>query len=339
VLKDRPTDFLVRESMLVDLADGGTGPQHYLILRKCGYTTMDAVRLVAQKVGLDPAEITFGGLKDEDGVTEQLLALPTGAVRIDDALAGWNLVDGADRWLRMLHYGYGEAPLRIGALEGNGFRIVVRNVDPATAQRLAERRKLTTLFLNYFDTQRFGVPHGPKRTHLAGRAILRGDWAVALREVAGLAAAESADAAGWTGPPGDFFAALDPRVTSFYLAAAGSHDWNGQLAALAATTDSYPVRLDGIDFRYPGSPGAAAAVLAAATDLPYDKYSFVAGAPARRQSTRAAVVQASVEIEAAGPDECTPGRSAVRLSFFLPSGSYATTMVRQLMGSFGEAVG
>lgn len=334
VLKHSPDDFLVRENMVVPCTTDATGAkQHYLTLHKCGYTTMEAVRLIAGELGIAGREITYGGLKDEDGITEQLIALPHGTLSETAREFTVTAPDAPSRWLYLRHYGYGSEPLRIGRLEGNGFAIVVRGLDRATAERLAALRKINLFFLNYYDTQRFGVPGGPKRTHLVGAAILAGDWHTALGELAALNAPESTDARRWDGPPRDFFTALDPRTTSFYLAAHASHGWNALLGDLVSRTAGHrtrPLCLDGLDYLYVTSIDAAIDVLAQARELPCTRYTYDRGTPEARQSARPTVVQTTVGFSGHRPDRRLPGGHEVGLNFFLPSGSYATAAVRQL---------
>ncbi|HEU5160828.1 MAG TPA: tRNA pseudouridine(13) synthase TruD [Streptosporangiaceae bacterium] len=343
ILKYLPNDFLVRENLIVDLTSAAEASQQYLLLRKYGFTTMEAIRLVADRLGLTWADVTYGGLKDEDAVTEQLVAVPMDApvdtLPAADNLSSWPLVREPDRWLELRHYGYGTEPLQIGRLEGNAFRIVVRNVEGRTAARFALERKMTSFFLNFYDTQRFGVPNGPKRTHLVGSAILEGRWDDALTELIGLRAPESRDAEDWTGPAPEFFARLDPRTVSFYLAAHASHRWNGSLSALVEETcpdEHFPIAVDGVAYRYVTSPRAATKVLAKATMLPYMKYTFVDGAPTEQRSQRTTVVQTSMTVETVTDDREIVGRSSVCLRFFLPSGSYATAAVRQVMSYGGS---
>ncbi|SDT80594.1 tRNA pseudouridine(13) synthase TruD [Actinoplanes derwentensis] len=330
ILKYAPADFVVQESLVVDLIDGDAD-QHYLLLRKRGYTTMEAIRLVAEHFGLASTDVTYGGLKDEDGITQQVIAVPAGAVTGE----GWRLDTDPDRSLEVLPYGAGREELQIGGLEGNAFRIVLRNLDEARATALADARKITLFYLNYYDTQRFGVPAGPKRTHLVGSAILAGDWDQALSELIGLNAPESASAAAWTGRPADFFAGLDWRTTSFYLAADASYQWNETLREVtgkAALDELFDLTVDGLEYRYVRSTEAAVAVLGTAAALPYSRHTIRDGELVTRISHRSTVVQTTIAVGASEPDDRLPGRYRVHLRFFLPSGSYATAAIRQLLG-------
>lgn len=327
VLKRVPTDFLVRENVVVDLVDEQAATHQYALLRKCGYTTMEAVRLLADRLELSARDITYAGLKDEDGVTEQLIAFPAGNL---PARRAWR---DAERWLELVPYGFGDTPLEIGRLEGNGFRVILRDLSPAEAAALSAARKINLLFLNFYDTQRFGVPGGPKLTHVLGGALLDEDWDTALSVLIALNAPESRLAAHWRGKARDFFATLDPRTSSFYLAAHASARWNADLAdivAKASPQQYMDIELDGMDYRYVDSDDAAAVVLAAARELLFTKYAFRDGVVTSRLSPRPTVVQTTVEAGADTPDRYFPGRFAVPLNFFLPSGSYATAAIRQL---------
>ncbi len=334
LLKVRPSDFLVRETMVLPLRDDTGGAQRYLLLRKDGYTTTEAVHLIAEKLGVSTQEITFGGLKDEDGITEQVIAVPAHALSKEDT--GWVLgfVEAEHRRFSLSHYGYGDEPITIGELEGNGFRVVVRGLAGLSAERFSALRKVNLLFLNYYDTQRFGVPGGPKRTHLVGGAMLAGDWDLALHELAGLGARESEEAGRHPGDPRAFFTALDPRAAAFFLAAHGSHEWNAALAEEAGEAfgdDAVDVEVDGLSYRYARSGTNAAALLARRREIPFTKYSFEHGVIAKRTSTRASVLQTVVTVGGFRPDEEFAGRFQATLGFFLPSGCYATAAVRQLV--------
>jgi tRNA pseudouridine13 synthase len=331
VLKHRPADFLVKEVLVTEQNGDESSPQRYLLLRKAGYTTMEAVRLIAERFGLPSTEITYAGLKDEDGVTEQLVAVPT-----EPTAAGWGeLGTGSDRWMTLTHSGFGATPLRVGRLEGNAFRVVVRNLSERLALALGNTAKINHFFLNYYDTQRFGVPGGPKRTHLVGQAILDGRWDVARRELIDLGAPESRLAQRWQGKAEQFFRELDPRNAAFYLAAHASARWNAELREIVTRiggADRVDIDIDGLPYTYLASARQVHQVLGAASELPYQRFSFHDGEITSQSSPRPTVVQTVVAVEEPGPDEFRPGRFRAGLSFFLPSGCYATAAVRQLIG-------
>ncbi|WP_329126891.1 tRNA pseudouridine(13) synthase TruD [Streptomyces sp. NBC_01465] len=335
VLKHRPADFLVRENLLVPLTQEGDASYRYLLLRKSGYTTFEALALLAEHLDCPVQQVTYSGLKDEDGITEQLVAVPLAA---GGALPGDGCArlsgPGDPRTLSVLHYGYGAEPLEVGRLEGNSFRIVVRNLAPTVAERLRSMRKISFYALNYYDTQRFGVPGGPKLTHVLGGQVLKGDWGAAFSTLLQLQAPETSLARDWDGSPEEFFRhKLDTRVVNFYLSAWASHEWNQTLALIvsdAAAGASYVQTVDGIDFRYLEHADATAQVLNMCPSLPYRRHSFDPRVP-ETSSRRATAVQIQIITEAVQEDEFHPGRSSAAVRFALPSGCYATSVLRQLL--------
>lgn len=342
VLKFRAEDFRVLEVMAALPTSSECAEQHYLLLRKRGFTTMEAVRLIADRLAVSSREVTYGGLKDEDGITDQLIAIPAHATAGRPDLAALRLTDGAARWIELHHHGHGDAPFQVGILEGNAFSIVVRNLDPTLADLLAKHQKVNLFFLNYYDTQRFGVPNGPKRTYLVGKAMLEKDWEAALRHVISLESPESRGAEEWRGTAEAYFAAIDPRTASFYLAAHASLLWNSDLMETVSSVtgaNGYRVELEGLTYRYASSIDAAVQVMARVRELPYRRYVLADGEMSFKTSMRATVVQTHVTVMSSGPDQYFPERSCVRLNFFLPSGCYATTAMRQLLGYDFAAVG
>lgn len=333
LLKHFSSDFQVRESLVLDLCDFDTATHQYLVVRKCGYTTPDAVRIVGEALGTDPRQVTYAGRKDEDGITEQIFAMPVTDRRTAEGQAPWAMHQGS-RWIEVTHYGFGHSQLSIGVLPGNCFRIIARNLAPDATEWLVTARKRTAFFINYYDTQRFGVPGGPKRTHYIGAAILAGDWDAALRELRELKVPESSLARQWEGPAESFFCAMDQRESSFYLASHASACWNTELSALVSSVcqDSYPVTIEGLAYQWARSEIDAASVLAQAPTLAYNRYWFTDNGLEVRRSERTTVIQCVVDISEYQEDEAHPGRARVTLSLFLPSGCYATTAVRQVLG-------
>ncbi|MEY9860780.1 tRNA pseudouridine13 synthase [Catenulispora sp. GAS73] len=328
-VKHLPEDFLVRESTAIRCVSPNDARYRLYLLRKCGYTTFEAVEWIAESVGIPQSEVGYCGLKDEDGVTEQVISVPIGLGDPADRLTA----AGGDRWMRFLRYGESAAPLRIGELEGNSFKIVLRNLDPRQGEKgLLAAKKVILYFLNYFDTQRFGVPGGPKVAHLIGAALSDGQWAKARELLASSGSGEAAAAREWTGADADFFAELDGRVTSFFLAAHASQQWNRTLAEQVekCLPDARRVDVEGIGFTYAREVGDCVSVLAAQPAIPITRYTVRDGVVKERRSVRAAVVQTVIEIDDRRSDEHFPGRMRAELSFFLPSGSYATAAVRQL---------
>ena len=116
-IKQLPEDFIVREKLNLKLDD--SGEYSYFLLRKKDYSTFDAIDQIAKKLKINPKFINAAGLKDRSAFTEQFISISKGS-KADVEI-------NKDIFLKFA--GSGSERLNIGALEGNGFEIVVRNLD------------------------------------------------------------------------------------------------------------------------------------------------------------------------------------------------------------------
>jgi tRNA pseudouridine13 synthase len=334
VLKERASDFLVSESLVLPAQTGASGRYRYLKLRKCGYTTFEAVERIAAAFGVERQNVLYAGLKDEEGITEQLVAVDA-TLKHEDLLDFNRLQRGAGpAFLELAPSGCGDEPIEIGGLSGNSFRIVVRNLCASRAEAFRRKPKHTFFFLNYYDSQRFGIPGHPKTTHLIGRALLRNDYGAALRWLVESGTKEGRSASQHVGDPATFFARLEPRIQSFYQCASASHDWNARLAQMtrdACGGDLWTHESEGHSWVFPLRQRGVLDLLSQGHELPYDNYRARQGQIVMVHSSRPTAVQAHVQILACAVEDARPGRFHCEMSFFLPSGCYATMCVRQFV--------
>lgn len=332
VFKHRPEDFRVQECLVLEKCARDQASTQYLLLRKFGVTTQAAIEAIAHRAGIASRDISYGGRKDEDGITEQAIAAPVGAELHDGAWDQEWPVDGG--WIGLSRIGYGRAPIRIGQVDGNSFRTVVRNLASSDATRLVQRGRSSLFCLNYYDTQRFGMPDGPKLTHLLGEALLAEQWDDAAAILARSGAPEARLLAEWTGGAADFFRSLDPRVRDFYLAAHESSMWNDRLAELVRTHCSEAaqreIRIEGLHYRLVADRCEALKVLQAVQELAYRRHDSSSGEMRARTLSRPTVVQVVADFGEPEPDLFFPGRLSMPIAFTLPSGCYATMVLRQI---------
>lgn len=165
LVKQRPEDFFVYEIPMYEPC--GEGEHIYVRIRKVGVSHDELVSTVARAWGVQTRDIGFAGIKDTQAVTEQTLSihLPSGEEqrRVDDDRID---VIWTDR--------HGNK-LRRGHLDGNRFVVRVRSIDPlkvtgiwSRLQSLAERG-----VPNAFGPQRFGRCGD---NHLLGKLLLQEDW-------------------------------------------------------------------------------------------------------------------------------------------------------------------
>lgn len=331
LLKYRNDDFVVDEvSLLPHTVSEIDSRQRFTLLRttKEGYTTFEVMRIIAQFAGIDTSQVRCQGLKDEDGVTSQLLSLDS-ILKIDQ-VNGFNsshkeLEKG---WVRLALVGYSNESVREKCLHGNIFKLRLRNVSIDDAECIVSFCDGADDFIcaNYYDQQRFGLPKGPFVAHLIGEAIIDGDWAKANAiyiESGNL----QIDFPGASPQPGrDYLTRVDPRKISFFVAAYDSYVWNKTLSNdLKATTQTMTIT-DGIVVGVPDSGDKVRSVTVSDGYSLNDKL-----APLKRSKSRASLISTTVYASNVQPDEFHHNKHTVDLQFFLPAGSYATMLVKQLL--------
>jgi tRNA pseudouridine13 synthase len=153
VLRTSPEDFEVDE--VLGFAASGEGPHALLRVRKRGANTEWVARELARFAGVKPFEVGFAGMKDRNAVTTQHFTVPRGK-REAAEFAGLT-----GEGYEVLESSAHQRKLPRGALEGNRFAITVRGLT-CDAAALAERMKCIGSggTPNYFGEQRFGREAG-----------------------------------------------------------------------------------------------------------------------------------------------------------------------------------
>ena len=326
LVKVSPEDFRVDE--IPAYLPCGSGPHLYLLVEKRGRTTRDVVRELARALAVSERDAGVAGLKDRQAVTTQWLSFPSARDPDPASLAG--------EGFRVVSASRHGNKLRTGHSRGNRFEIAVHGGDVAAARACAEA--LTERGLpNFFGPQRFGAAG---RNADVGRALLQGRldapevrrasrdrflrrlclsawqsllfnrW-LAERIADGLFARAVAGDAMKKLDNGGVFSCTDPavdqgRVDRFEISPAGPMFGHRLRAA-------------------EGDPGAREARLLAADGVgPAD---LARGGGEAEGTRRAARLPVQVEL--------TPIAGGYRAAFDLPSGSYATVVMGELVK--GEA--
>ncbi len=317
-LRATPEDFQVREEM--DFAPDGAGEHVWLWVRKRGANTDWVARQLARRAGVPPGAVSYAGLKDRHAVTEQWFSVHLPGKADPD----WSAGPGSD--FAVLEATRHSRKLRRGALRGNAFRIVVRELggDPAELAARFERIAATGV-PNYFGEQRFGREGGNLER---AAAMLEGREKVRDRQQRGLYLSAARSAL--------FNAVLARRVVEGtwnqalpgeVLMLAGSHS----IFAIEEADDAIRQRIAAFDLHPTGplwgvgellSTGAARDLeTAVAALLPLFRDGLAAaGLEQERRALRLMVRDATLEWS-------EPGVAV--LDFRLPAGAYATTVLRE----------
>jgi tRNA pseudouridine13 synthase len=166
-LKQKPEDFSVKESYRFD--PDPEGRYRVYLMDKQKLSTFEALDRIRARYGLRPGSISFCGLKDKQGRTEQLIAVDGAEVEVQDPD------------LRLKPLGRTARPLSARNTTSNRFSVTVRALTEEDLAHLplaaAEVNRLGVV--NYFDSQRFGsLKHG--QGYIA-KDLLRGDFEAALK--------------------------------------------------------------------------------------------------------------------------------------------------------------
>ena len=327
VLRTHPEDFEVEE--IPAYAPSGSGEVLYLWVEKRSLSAEQLVSHIARDLKISHQDVGMAGLKDRHAVTRQWLSVP--------AKCEPRLKELTHSQIAVLQTGRHSNKLRPGHLRGNRFRIVIRQTQPAAATAVEPivdhlRRQGVP---NYFGEQRFGRDN---ETLLQGLDLLRGaqhprDIPRARRKFLlrlALSAVQSA---------------LFNRVLGQRLATDTLHQiQEGEVLQVVASGGPFVVtdvtreqeRFDNREVVPAGpmfgprmkSAAASAAereltVLSEAglTPAAFERY------PDLTSGTRRAMLVWPVDLNVRGV-----GSDSLETSFTLPSGSYATVLLRELMG-------
>ncbi|MBW3164481.1 tRNA pseudouridine(13) synthase TruD [Ferrimonas balearica] len=148
-IRREPEHFQVDE--MLPFTPDGAGEHHLLHIEKRDLTTHQLAKIVAKFADVPARDVSWAGLKDRHGVTRQWLSVRIPG-KVDPDWAQLN-----DRYITLLAAHRHGRKLRTGALLGNRFKIALSGVTDRDAleARLAEVSKGVP---NYYGEQRFG--HG-----------------------------------------------------------------------------------------------------------------------------------------------------------------------------------
>jgi tRNA pseudouridine13 synthase len=325
-------DFLVEETLGFG-PDGGRA--HWLLkVEKAGLDTLDVARSLARSLRIPVSDVGFAGLKDRRAQARQWFTVP--AAPDSPSLASCS--EGTpEQGFRVLEAAAHSRKLRRGALLGNRFRVRLRAVTP-TVDCGALRQRLTVLATagapNYFGPQRFGRDYanleriaswlgGARPAY--GREARAFVWSSARALIFNAVLAQRVSDGSWSRIiPGELVNLNGTR--SFFSAPEVD-------AALQRRLRAFDVHPTG---PLAGRPGSARGVVPGRTPLP-------AGEAGQREAAATEPFRLLIEalaakgLEAARrPLRVVPraldGRvldDGIELSFELPPGSYATTLLRE----------
>lgn len=319
-LKAAPEDFIVREDL--GFLPCGEGEHILLHIRKRGQNTQWVARELARLAGVAQRDVTWAGLKDRHAVTEQWFGVHLPGKTEPD----FSSLESDD--IQILARARHNKKLKTGALKGNWFELTVTEL---TDQDSLESRLAAIAARgvpNYFGDQRFGHHFGnldQARAMFNGRRIKdrnkRSLYLSAARSYLFNLAASKRLAAGL----GEQLLAGDCLMLSGTQSFFTLNEDNPLDDAMQARFAEGDVRISSPMWgrgRLPSVDAAAELELSALNE----QEDICQGLEAQglKQERRALLLKPqdmSWQLE----------QGRLRLSFWLPAGSYATSLVRELV--------
>lgn len=322
-LRVEPADFSVEEDCPVAFDEAG---EHvWLWVEKTCLTTPQVVERLSAATGVHPRYIGYSGLKDRHAITRQWFSL---AWPIKSELPAWP--ETAD--CRVLAVHRHARKLKRGTHRANRFAIRVRRVGDLDREQLVAdvARAREQGVPNYFGPQRFG--HGGRNLELAralfaGKRLSRNRRGFALSAARSLlfnAVLDARLAAGYWPEPmsGDVFMLAGSQSV---FAAATSEESSASLARRVHALDIHPTGpMPGRERSNAVLPEGEAGALETGVLADYDELIqglIAAKVDAERRALRLAVPDLELAFE----------QDDVLFRFSLPSGAFATSVLRELM--------
>ena len=175
IIRSEPDDFQVIENL--GFEPEGQGEHVFLYIRKKGENTDWVARQLANFAQISPKDVSYAGKKDRHAVTEQWFCVKFPIKRN----LNWKLFGGDS--IEVLKSVRHPRKLRLGTLQGNRFKIRLRQV---TDMRDLQQRAQVVSRLgvpNYFGEQRFGQNFA---NFDKGIALLKGEFQERQRSKKGI---------------------------------------------------------------------------------------------------------------------------------------------------------
>jgi len=316
ILRSCNEDFVVEEQL--SFAPSGSGSHHYCFIEKSGLNTAYLIERLARRLKIKAFHIGFAGRKDRHAVTRQWISIPRESAHeqlIETILDGE--FPGQARILNVTRH---HRKLKRGAIAENRFKLILRGLSRLLTDD--ELNRLKSGAPNYFAYQRFGRDFGNLHRDITSLQSGRKPSEMALSAIRSFffneVLAQRIRAGLWQTPlPGDCMVLNGTRAFFSYDEA----------------DTGIEQRLASGDIHLSGPLVGNAEDLCQSQALAFEKqalssYSDWIDALGRwlKRSERRALRVVPTNLIMQTLDESTQ-----RIEFALPSGSYATAVLRELV--------
>lgn len=344
-IKQKKEDFIVDEiSLQPDFYNCKKSNFSYLWIEKRGMTTFDALDEIKKIFNLNHEDVSAQGLKDEDGITSQLISVRKIISQKNSKLFNKKFTSDNHKLQIKNIAGYGTKSLIPRLLHGNNFKLIIRNLNKVTAKSFYNycRDNRFISFINYYDNQRFGIVGGPYNTHLIGEAIVNKDWVGAFKE---FKKSKNNEISSIEKPTKlnsvlckDYFKKLNFSKLSFFVSSYNSHLWNKNASDYLVNEKIKTHKCDFPKVGLLSLPKESIFKLhnvftVDAYDINKNTYRVF-----QKPQTRNLIVTTTIFPINIEKDELNKNKYRIQVSFFLPTGCYATMLIKQIFIKLNDTI-
>jgi len=317
---------------MLDISNSDQVSIHYYSLEKIGHSTFEAKELIAEYFNIPINKIYVAGLKDEDGHTLQYLSLDTFLDPLNLQKFN-NHYKKENSFIKLLYYSGGLTHVKVAQLHGNAFQITVRALSETIKNHIISEKNINFYFINYYDTQRFGRPGQQKNTHKIGEALIAQNFQAAWQELNIQYALELDVIQRYQHCPEVYFQKIDQSQIAFYQSAYYSDVWNQTVKNYLRknTSDYIVVNREGIEYLMSGQSWSLLSMFHDCSELNNTRVTTNNNKFEFQEYPRPTIIQTNITIREVAPDVLNPGKYLCKISFFLPSGCYATMVISQFL--------
>lgn len=322
-----PQDFVVSEvSFIPELKPKYDDNNRitYLRLIKYDFNHFEAIKLLSNVLKISNSQITAAGIKDENAITEQLISIDKKILTNEIDLINKRLKQN-DKYIFIKEIlGYGNSMLSQGMLHGNNFSIRIRNADInlcSKIQKYVGNGKYFS-YVNYYDCQRFGKPNLKHNNALIGKYIVKKEWRKALNEYSkvNIQSVEK-------------LTDIPQSEREFYVSAYNSMLWNTSVNKIIKKHKNCKL----VNFPYLNKLNI---INKKNNEFPLIKtinaykFDWEKGCVFKEKKERLLIVNTKLFIKKIMKDEYFSSKYSFSLDFYLPTGSYATMLIKQFLENF-----
>ena len=343
-IKQKNEDFKVTE-IIPTPQQKNSGSYAYCRLIKFGVSTTDAINILSKKFRISQGQVSVAGMKDEEAIAIQFLSF----YKYNPSKIDIHIKDG--EWLRLEKPIYsGTEPIKKGYLLGNVFEIAIRNMPKWYVNKIEYQiRKyyyVKDYVINYFDQQRFGRPNSLFITHKIGEMIIKNKYEKAaellykdlryrINKGGGLSPNDNNFLSYFkNGKAKDALNILNKRDVAFFMASYSSMVWNKEVSDILKNIGRHRKLFD--NNKHPCSKfvvpddikNLSMPIVHEFHDYYYDSTNDCIK---DRITNRSIVNEVKFFFSLPQKDDLNHNKFKLSLTFYLPSGCYATCAVQQLL--------